>query len=243
MRTGAMGQDGDGTWCQPVPPPSVEFVAGELDLENAQIARCVADDAIAASACRPGERGTIGVYIRGVPRPTVPSDFRVLEIPDDGIPGYVEIMGHVDPLSLQAAAQRKHALMSALASAVSDGTSICFTGDVEVTIIWYVSVKRRYGTHIIADIDNIAKPMIDAVTGPDCVLIDDNQVQSLRASWETPYIDAVKFKMTIEALTPDQTRTRHGIRFVDFGDHGCYPVFSSRRTSFVGIGRVYQRPA
>lgn len=77
-------------------------------------------------------------------------------------------------------------------------------------------------SHLAADLDNVMKPILDAVTGPDGVSIDDNQIQSIRASWMTPGNFGTGFDLTIEALRSDDYIVRNGLRFVEFSPDRCY---------------------
>src|SRR5260370_25193106 len=131
------------------------------------------------------------------------SDFVVSECYDAA---RVEIVSARDPVSLQASAARKASLKADLATVAAAGTTGVFTGDVEVTIEWFVSQQVRYGTHMVAGLDNIVKPLLPAVTGPDGVMIDDNQVQSLRVSWLDPGHPRVRVRLTFEAPSPDDYR-------------------------------------
>jgi hypothetical protein len=164
------------------------------------------------------------------------SDFTVSEFYDAG---RVEIASARDPLSLQASPARRARLKADLAAAVAEGTAGVFTGDVEVTIEWYVSEKVRYGTHMVADLDNIVKPLLDAVTGPDGVMIDDNQVQSLRVSWLDPVGPNRKFLLNFQANSPDEYLHRGGLFFVEFSPERCFPIFAGTRSDIAG--RMVQR--
>jgi Holliday junction resolvase RusA-like endonuclease len=134
----------------------------------------------------------------------------------------VRIESTIDPVSLQANSERKRTFQTALAAAVKKSTDRIFTGDVKAEITWFVSEERRYSTHIVADIDNIIKPLFDAVTGPEGVLIDDNQVQQVASSWLDAAPGDLKFEVIISALSPLQFIPRENLRFVDFGSpYGC----------------------
>jgi hypothetical protein len=126
------------------------------------------------------------------------ADFAVQEWYDAG---RVEIRGAVDPISLQAAGERKAKFQESLSKAVAASTTGVYTGDVEVTIRWFISQKRRYGTHIVADLDNVIKPLLDAVAGPDGLMMDDNQVQSLQVTWLDPAGPDLRFDMSLQPLT------------------------------------------
>ena len=137
--------------------------------------------------------------------------------------GRIEIVGSADPISLQASPARKAVFRSALARAVTESSDFIFTGDVEVTIQWFISPRRRYGTHIVADIDNVIKPILDALTGPEVLLIDDNQVQSLRAYWLDPAGDGMRVSIEVRASDLSEIRQRAGLFFVEFPKLGCMP--------------------
>jgi Holliday junction resolvase RusA-like endonuclease len=162
------------------------------------------------------------------------SDFVVSEWYDYGV-GRVEVVSARDPISLQASAARKARLREDLATVVAVGTTSVFTGDVEVTIEWFISQQVRYGTHMVADLDNIVKPLLDAVTGPDGVMIDDNQVQSLRVSWLDPGHPRVRFRLTLEALSPDEYRPRGKLFFVEFSSGRCFPFLVGESHQAVGL--------
>jgi hypothetical protein len=89
---------------------------------------------------------------------------------------------------------------------------------------------------MVADLDNIVKPLLDAVTGPDGVMIDDNQVQSLRVSWLDLSNPSVRFRLRLEALSSDEYHLREGLFFVEFSPERCFPVFAGTSPQVV---RVY----
>lgn len=139
-----------------------------------------------------------------------------------GLEAAVRIESTIDPVSLQAGSGRKTTFQSALAEAIKGNTDRIFTGDVKAEVTWYISEERRYSTHIVADLDNIIKPLFDAVTGPTGIMIDDNQVQQLGASWEDAMPGNLKFTMVISALSPSEFIPRRNLEFIDFGTpYGC----------------------
>lgn len=150
--------------------------------------------------------------------------FRIEEFYDAG---KVDIISSVDPITLQADPARKRAFKDALGAAVQKATRGIFIHDVEVTLMWFIEETRRYQTHIVADLDNVMKPILDAVTGPDGVLIDDNQIQSIRASWMTPGAYGTGFQLTFEALMRDEYVTRDGLAFVELSPDRCYLLHGS----------------
>ncbi|GAA3399233.1 RusA family crossover junction endodeoxyribonuclease [Streptomyces roseoviridis] len=163
-------------------------------------------------------------------------DFSVREFRGSG---RVDIRSAVDPLSLQADPGRKARFKDALASAVQKATTGVFTHDVEASVVWFVDEARRYQTHLVADLDNVIKPILDAVTGADGIMIDDNQIQSIRASWMTPG-PGVGFDVRFAALREEDHLSREGLSFVEFGTDRCYMVPQAPRSVQVALVRGYR---
>lgn len=148
-------------------------------------------------------------------------DFDVSEWPDAG---HVDIATRRDPPSLQAVPATKNAYRESLSAAVARATTKFFTHDVEVTLTWFISEERRYHTHIVADLDNVLKPTIDALVGPDGVLFDDNQVQSIKASWISGTTRGDSgYELRVGALMPDDMISRGG-KFVQITPSRCFYV-------------------
>lgn len=62
-----------------------------------------------------------------------------------------------------------------------------YFGEVKLDIILYFDEQKRLETPELADLDNYAKLLCDALKGPHGLLIDDTQIQSLSISWiDTP---------------------------------------------------------
>ena len=136
----------------------------------------------------------------------------------------MRVSTQVDPPSLQASGTVKNLYRAALSAAVSANTTRFFDHDVSVTLTWFVSERRRYRTSSIADLDNVLKPTIDALVGPQGVLFDDNQVQSIQASWRVGMRQGEKgFDLKVEALRLDEAVPRGG-RFVEIKHDLCYYV-------------------
>ncbi|WP_238423056.1 RusA family crossover junction endodeoxyribonuclease [Gordonia sp. 'Campus'] len=136
----------------------------------------------------------------------------------------MRVSTQVDPPSLQASGAVKNAYKAALSKAVAANTTRFFDHDVSVTITWFVSERRRYRTSSIADLDNVLKPTIDALVGPAGVLFDDNQVQSIQASWRVGMrLGERGFDLKLEALRLEDFVPRGG-RFVEIRHDLCYYV-------------------
>ncbi|MFE4965664.1 RusA family crossover junction endodeoxyribonuclease [Streptomyces sp. NPDC056660] len=163
-------------------------------------------------------------------------DFDVQEFRDHG---RVDIRSAVDPISLQADPVRKASFKEALGSAVQKATTGVFTHDVEASLVWFIEESRRYQTHLVADLDNVLKPILDAVTGADGIMIDDNQIQSIRASWMTP-VSQTGFELQFAALTGDDYLSREGLTFVEFSADRCHILPQVARSVQVDLVRGYR---
>ena len=64
-----------------------------------------------------------------------------------------------------------------------DNLKYVYYGEVKVDIELYLNEQTRLETSILADLDNYAKLICDSIKGPDGLLIDDSQIQSLHISW------------------------------------------------------------
>ncbi|MEL6305953.1 MAG: RusA family crossover junction endodeoxyribonuclease, partial [Bacteroidota bacterium] len=86
--------------------------------------------------------------------------------------------------------------------------------------------QERYENAKAPDMDNIIKPILDALTGPDGVLIDDCQVQTIGSHW----IDWTKREHQINIFIkflPDDYVTKKNLVFVNLGHNLFMPMDSS----------------
>lgn len=94
-----------------------------------------------------------------------------------------------------------------------------YWGEVQVVITLYLDVQSVLETSETADVDNYAKSILDALKGPDGLLIDDTQVQALTISW----IDSHEtyFEVEIRA-SPDDFMIKP-VGFFEMPDGLFYP--------------------
>ncbi|MBA4792452.1 MAG: RusA family crossover junction endodeoxyribonuclease [Phenylobacterium sp.] len=75
-----------------------------------------------------------------------------------------------------------------------------FWGEVRVTITLYLDVQTVLESSDTADVDNYAKAILDAIKGPNGIIIDDTQVQALTVSWIDSHV--IYFEVEIRS-SPD----------------------------------------
>src|SRR5216683_4528029 len=100
------------------------------------------------------------------------------------------------------------------------------SGDVRMEIEWYVSARRRYEQTVHPDIDNIIKPILDALTGPQGLMIDDNQLQAVGCAWlDVPHLNET---LNVELRwSPGDYVEKEGLCFVELGTKLYFPFNST----------------
>lgn len=151
----------------------------------------------------------------------------------------------VAPVSLQASRAQKEVITNAIRSAIANHGFI-LTNDVKISIEWLVNEQRRYETDAAPDVDNIIKPIIDALCGPQGVLVDDCQVQFVSCHWIDWERDDQQVTIHIERSPWDYGHPRDQLIFIHLGRGLCFPwnkdLLDSKALGFVlnNIERMLQ---
>jgi Holliday junction resolvase RusA-like endonuclease len=130
----------------------------------------------------------------------------------------------ISPVSIQSATARKDA-QRALIVAELARFKFLLIGDVQMEVTWLCSAKARYESDSSPDVDNILKPLLDALCGPSGVLVDDCQVNAIGASccsMRGPELVEVQIKHS-----PDDFISKEGLLFLDLGRALCVPITES----------------
>jgi len=130
---------------------------------------------------------------------------------------------NVGPVSQQARGPVKEVFKSQL-RALTAVKDFLFSGDVKVDVEWGIHEQVRYETDRSADVDNILKPLLDALAGPDGIIVDDNQVQAVSCHWVDTYqlgTEHVRIRVDdpIGVILP-----KAGLRFVQLDGGLCVPI-------------------
>lgn len=136
--------------------------------------------------------------------------------------GELEFTVDMQPVSLQARRSKKTILITGIRELIKD-TEYYLSGDVKIEIEWLVHEEERYGSHTSPDVDNIIKVVIDALSGPDGLLINDCQVQSISCYWVDLPIHAHRLNLRIR-FSPDEWLRKVGLIFVEFTNKLCFPI-------------------
>ena len=128
----------------------------------------------------------------------------------------------IAPVSQQASRAAKDALVAHIRS-VTAPLKYIFDSEVQIDIQWFIHERLRWETDTSPDVDNIIKPLLDGLCGPDGILVDDCQVQSIMSSWLNWHSDDQKLNIRIKCY-PNHFMMKAGLYFVRFQNALCYPV-------------------
>lgn len=130
------------------------------------------------------------------------------------------------PVSLQSKSKKKNEFKDFVSSIVK-GAGFLLSGDVKLIIEWRVTEQHRYEHASAYDVDNIIKPILDSISGPDGILVDDNQVQYIECYWTDIYHDLdEKLIVTIKYVN-DEWLPKEGLEFLSFEGSLCLPIWSN----------------
>ena len=137
--------------------------------------------------------------------------------------GEIEFHLPIEPVSLQASRRKKDVVTSAIHQ-ITGNSEFILTGDIQVDIDWWIHVQDRYEADSSADVDNIIKPILDAMCGPKGILINDCQVQSVCCSWFDHVSDNQKVIIRIKMLDPHAWKLKGSLTFIHMWNGLCYPI-------------------
>jgi len=135
--------------------------------------------------------------------------------------GELEFSVFSRPVSLQSSRSQRDRIKRLIQKIVIP-VEYLLSGDVRLEIQWIVPEKFRYESDSSPDIDNIIKPLLDALSGPRGIMIDDCQVQDVKCyweDWEKPH-QQINIKIIFEH---DQWLTLDGLKFIHVQDGLCFP--------------------
>jgi hypothetical protein len=94
---------------------------------------------------------------------------------------------------------------------------------VKVGIEWTLHEQDRYESDAPPDVDNILKPLLDTLCGPDGVLIDDCQVQSVECHWIDWTLREQRVEITIDYFS-DEWIPKDELYFLHLGKSVYFPI-------------------
>jgi Holliday junction resolvase RusA-like endonuclease len=128
----------------------------------------------------------------------------------------------IKPVSQQAIRSKKDEVTNAIQK-VTKNLKYLLSGDVAIEIVWHINEDERYESDANADVDNIIKPILDALSGPLGIIINDSQVQFISTQWVSRYEDDEQFDITIK-YEPDAWYEKKCLVFVQLNKTLCMPL-------------------
>lgn len=134
----------------------------------------------------------------------------------------VEFALQARPVSLQGSPSAKRKLRQLVRDQIA-GAQYLLSGEVECCITLRLHEKERYEGLFSPDVDNILKPLLDALCGPEGILVNDCQVQSVKCSWLdwTRTDHSLLFQIRHE---PDAWIPKGDLVWVEICDKLCMPL-------------------
>jgi Holliday junction resolvase RusA-like endonuclease len=126
------------------------------------------------------------------------------------------------PVSQQSRRSEKDAFADAVRARMGD-CAYLLSGDVKVGIEWTLHEQERYESDAPPDVDNILKPLLDTLCGPQGVLIDDCQVQAVDCRWIDWTLREQRVEITIDFLA-DEWIPKDALYFLHLGSSIYFPI-------------------
>jgi Holliday junction resolvase RusA-like endonuclease len=147
--------------------------------------------------------------------------------------GELIIKLEMPPVSQRAAKQRKATLTAAIQREIAEA-GYFLTGEISIDIEWMVHDRLRYETNWSPDVDNILKPTIDAVAGPNGIMIDDCQIQAISCRWIDWTVDRQRIMIQLRH-DPDEWIEKASIAFVRVAHCLYMPIDESLPTEALEV--------
>ena len=128
-----------------------------------------------------------------------------------------------EPVSQGASGKKRRGLIADVQGLTRD-VPWMFTGDVTVRIEWLLHPRWKYESDRALDVDNILKPIIDGLRGPDGVLIDDTQLNHVSVNWmDWTRTDRQHLRIDVRSIDP-WLYSDKGFQLVEVRAGLCLPL-------------------
>ena len=124
-------------------------------------------------------------------------------------------------VSIQSQKSVRDELCAKIREALQEFNWIC-VGQVNLELLWYLHATQRQETDKIGDIDNITKPIIDALTGETGLLIDDSQIGSMHSFWNSRNHQTEKDVLILRIeFSNDECLRKEDLIFIQYASAVC----------------------
>lgn len=124
-------------------------------------------------------------------------------------------------VSVQSRTSRKRELVDTIHAELSKFKWL-ISGSVQIEFAWYLHGLDRQETDKVGDIDNITKPILDALTGPNGIIIDDAQIGSVHTFWmsRNEQLSYSVLKLEVQ-FSNDDCLDKNNLIFIRYWDAMC----------------------
>jgi Holliday junction resolvase RusA-like endonuclease len=137
--------------------------------------------------------------------------------------GDIHIAVERAPVSSQASGPARAAFVECIRE-LTGRCPFVITSDVTVDIQWFVSEEERYESDAAADVDNIIKPVLDALSGPRGLIVNDCQVQAVTAYWVGAVELGQQLSVRLHSPFGDFRFPKATLQFAQLGRALCFPL-------------------
>jgi Holliday junction resolvase RusA-like endonuclease len=137
------------------------------------------------------------------------------------------------PVSQQASGAAKEAIREHVRS-ITRPLQYVIDTEVQVELEWFIHERLRWETDSSPDVDNIIKPLLDGLCGPEGVIVDDCQVQSVTSSWIDWTRDDQQVCIRLK-FSPDHFLLKEGLVFARVQNALCFPVPKEVQEKALGV--------
>ncbi|MDN2713703.1 RusA family crossover junction endodeoxyribonuclease [Janthinobacterium sp. SUN120] len=124
-------------------------------------------------------------------------------------------------VSVQSQGVRKRELVDAIHVELSRFKWL-ISGSVQIEFAWYLHGVERQETDKVGDIDNITKPILDALTGANGILVDDAQIGSVHTFWMSRNEQLSYSLLRLEVqFSNDDCIEKHNLIFIRYWGAMC----------------------
>lgn len=157
-------------------------------------------------------------------------------------PEYGELAVEIglSPASIQAKKIKRDEIQTEIRK-FTERLKYVFLGDLQLEIDWYGEPKSRFETDKSPDVDNIVKPIIDALCGSKGLLIDDCQLQAVSTYWMYEYSGEERFTLRFKYI-PDEWTLKQDLAFIRFNNALCLPLeMNIGRDALMSVIEIYRK--
>lgn len=147
-------------------------------------------------------------------------------------------------VSVQSRGERRKELVNSIQHELNKFTWL-ISGGVQVEFAWYLHGVERQETDKVGDIDNITKPILDALAGPKGILIDDSQIGSIHTFWisRNEQLTYSVLRLKID-FSNDDCLNKNNLFFIKYWGAMCIALnidFSDKKSIFAACVIVQAR--